>query len=75
MNHKRLEWDFGYHVPNLERGADHGGMREQALRLATYINGVVPDGREKSLAITKLEEVMFWANAAIARQDRPGEAK
>jgi hypothetical protein len=27
-----------------------------------------PPGREKALAITKLEEAMLWANAAIARQ-------
>ena len=75
MNTKRLEWDFGYRAPNSERAADHGEMREQVLQLARYINDVVPDGREKSLAITKLEEVMLWANAAIARQDRPDEAR
>ena len=27
-----------------------------------------PPSREQSLAITKLEEAMFWANAAIARE-------
>ncbi len=75
MNPKRLEWDFKYHAPNLARGADHGRMREQALQLAKYIDDAVPDGREKSLAITKVEEVMFWASAAIARQDRPEEAR
>ncbi len=33
------------------------------------VNEVVPDGREKYLAFTKLEEVMFWANAGLARDD------
>lgn len=28
---------------------------------------VDPDGREKTLAFTALEEVMMWSNAAIAR--------
>lgn len=28
---------------------------------------LVPDGREKATAITKLEEFMMWANAGIAR--------
>ena len=31
------------------------------------IKNNVPDGREKSLAMTKLEECCMWANAGIAR--------
>jgi len=31
------------------------------------LNEIIPDGREKSLAITHLEEVMFWSNAGLAR--------
>jgi hypothetical protein len=42
-------------------------IREFARKLAEIINLDSPDGREKSLAITALEEVVFWANAAIAR--------
>jgi hypothetical protein len=46
-----------------------------ALDMVTYLllgTGVslvdlLPDGREKSLAITKLEECSMWAKAAIAR--------
>ena len=30
-----------------------------------------PESREKSLAVTKLEEVVFWSNAAIAREEKP----
>jgi hypothetical protein len=32
---------------------------------------MVPEGREKALALTNLEQVMFWANAAIAREGGP----
>ena len=34
---------------------------------AAIIDHECPDGREKSLALTKLEESMFWAHASIAR--------
>lgn len=42
-------------------------IRELALNFAKEISELCPDSREKSLAFTKLEEVMFWANAAISR--------
>jgi hypothetical protein len=42
-------------------------IRNTARHLAERINFDVPDGREKSTAITKLEEVIFWANAGISR--------
>jgi len=29
---------------------------------------LAPESREKSLAITKLEEAVYWLNAAIARR-------
>lgn len=42
-------------------------LREGAKDYARLIHGLCPDGREKALAITKLEETTFWANAAVAR--------
>lgn len=36
-----------------------------AIKLDQFLGG--PDSREKALAITKLEEAMFWFNAHIAR--------
>ena len=35
--------------------------------LAYLIDDLCPKSREKSLAITKIEEAMMWANASIAR--------
>lgn len=42
-------------------------VREGCKFLADILNQACPDGREKSLALTNLEQVMFWANASIAR--------
>ena len=65
-----LERRFKHHPPkNTEVASVHEDVRSCCLVLARFINDVAPDGREKSLAVTKLEEVMFWANAAIARKN------
>ncbi len=45
----------------------HSIIRRGVASLMNRIDINVPDSREKSMAITKLEEVMFWANAGIAR--------
>lgn len=59
---------FEYHPPSSPAvGEDHAHVRERLLDAAVTLNNLLPEGREKSLAITKLEEAMFWANAAIAR--------
>ena len=36
------------------------------IELGTYISRTVPPGREKSLAVTALEEVSFWAKKGLA---------
>lgn len=33
-----------------------------------------PNGRERSLAVTKLEEALFWAAAAIEREGKVPDA-
>ncbi len=63
-----LENRFTYHAPkNADMVDTYATMRSSGFALAQYINDVCPESREKSLAITKLEEVVMWANAAIAR--------
>lgn len=60
---------FRHHPPR-DTGvvAAHEAAREGCRRLARWLDEELPDGREKALAITNLEQVMFWANAAIARE-------
>lgn len=64
-----LENRFGFHpaTPENGHGQQHDNIRAQFLAFAVHMSNVLPDGREQSLVITKLEEAMFWANAAIAR--------
>lgn len=42
-------------------------MRALALDAAQAVTDLVPEGREQSLALTKIEEFLFWSNAGIAR--------
>ena len=59
---------FAFHAASTEEKKDaHTSVRQQCRQLADFLNEKLPTGREKSLAITHLEEVMFWGNAAIAR--------
>jgi len=59
---------FAFHAATTDEKRDeHTSVRQSCRRLADHLNEVLPDGREKSLAITHLEEVMFWGNAALAR--------
>ena len=60
---------FNYHQPRTQgRAATHEHIRQLCYALACELNTVLPEGREQSLAVTNLEQVMFWANAAVARQ-------
>ena len=58
---------FTYHAPKDGQPQKYTALREKAKELAYMIEELCPDSREKSLAITKLEECTMWANASIAR--------
>lgn len=67
MSEQDIENRFTYHAPTPEKVKLHEDIRNTAKQWAVALNYSLPDGREKSLAITHLEEVVMWANAAIAR--------
>lgn len=62
-----LENRFTYHAPRQGQPEIYTAIREQAKQLAMTFASECPPSREQSLAFTKLEEAVFWANAAIAR--------
>jgi hypothetical protein len=68
MNYLDIEHRFTYHKPDEEHARLHDQVRTRLKNVAHSLNILLTEGREKSLAITKLEEAMFWANAAIARE-------
>ena len=57
---------FTYHAPKADQPARHEALRSNAKTLAWLIHMNCPESREKSLAITKLQECVMFANAAIA---------
>lgn len=67
MNNPKIDNAFTYHAPKEGQPAKYHAIREKAKELAYLLDELVPDSREKSLAMTKLEESVMWANAGIAR--------
>lgn len=66
-----IQHNFTYHG---RRGkvSDFTAIREKAKDLAELIDKTIEAdapkaGREKALAITKVEEAVMWANAGLAR--------
>lgn len=68
---QRRENNFTYHSPIGDQADRYTGIRNYAKDLAEFLDLMCPPSRELSLAMTKLEEAIFWANAAIARNEKP----
>jgi hypothetical protein len=64
---ERIENDFIYHAPKPGQPEIYEQIRARAKEYARFLIENCPSGRELYLAITKLEEAVFWANAGIAR--------
>lgn len=64
---QQFENNFMYHSPKEGQPQKYEAVREKMKELAYLIDDLCPKSREKSLAITKIEEAMMWANASIAR--------
>jgi hypothetical protein len=64
-----IEKRFTYHPPKAGQPEKYVAIREKAKELAYLIDTTCPTSRESSLALTKVEECVFWANASIARNE------
>jgi hypothetical protein len=56
-----------HHAPKEKSTIEtHAKVRNLVTLLAQELNEIVPEGREKALMLTKLDEARMWANAAVA---------
>jgi hypothetical protein len=71
-DHADLAQRFAYHPPSTpETVQAHERVRALLGEAAQQLGALLPDGRERSLAITHLEDALMWANASIARNGGP----
>jgi hypothetical protein len=69
ISQEELDKIFKYSAPNDKHKEKFSTLTGLWQHVAQIINELCPDSREKSLAITKLDECRFFANAAIVRRD------
>ena len=60
---------FIYHAPKGKQPDRYVALRSKAVGLARLIMAETPPGYEQDEALKKVEEAVFWANAAIARRE------
>lgn len=72
---EELDRRFTYHAPDEATRTLHNEWRGHERWYADAIDGL-PGGetREKSLALTALEEATFWVHAHIARNLHPKDS-
>jgi hypothetical protein len=69
MANQQIENAFTYHAPKGDQAERYTEIRDKAKELALLLDVRCPNSREKSLALTNLEQAIMWANASIARNE------
>jgi hypothetical protein len=69
MAHYPIDNNFQYHAPGPEQIEKYVAIRKYGKTLAQTILDLCPDSRERSLALTYIEQAVMWANASIARNE------
>lgn len=67
---KQIDNNFVYHKPVDGQVERYGDIRHSFGVLAMILAANCPESRELSVALTKMEEAVMWANAAIARNEK-----
>jgi len=71
INEENVEQVLTYQPPSSDQIERFGLLRQAFISCAITIMENVPEGRERSLALTKIQECRMWANAGIALEDLP----
>lgn len=74
MNKDQIDNIFTYHPPFGTQQNRYVSIRDKAKELAHLINEACPESREKSLALTNLQQSVQMANASIAINEKAPEA-
>lgn len=64
---QEIEDAFHYHAPSETGVARHSALSVLFTDLCKAVDALIPNGREKALVKTKLEEAKMHASAAVAR--------
>ena len=65
----KLSKDFTYHIPKDDQPQRYEEIRAKGKEMAELIMVDCPVSRETSIVLSRLEEAVMWANAAIARNE------
>lgn len=66
-----LENIFTYHAPFGTQQERYVKLRDSGKATAGAILDFCPPSAERTLALRKIEEAVMWANASIARNEKP----
>jgi hypothetical protein len=66
MTRDQIEKTFVYHAPKDGQAAKYERIRAAGKEFALLLSELCPESRDLSVAHTKLQEVVMFANASIA---------
>ena len=66
----RLSNVFTYHAIIGDQQRRYIELRDMAKKLAVMVSVNCPESMEKSLALTKIQEAVMWANASITINEK-----
>lgn len=67
MERGGIAWNMTNHRPTDDEIAVIEGLRGEFIELGELVESACPSSRERSLAVTNLEQALMWAVASIAR--------